>query len=251
MKVGTMTGFELSYMLLEPFISPLYLMVRRTLGEIARYYPSPPAVLDVGGRKSHYTIGVPATVTISDLPRTTDVQYKLNLGISEDMIGLIRKRRSNVHQVIYDDMTKSALLDCSFDCVVAVEVLEHVEDDVAFVQHVYRILKPGGHFVMTTPNGDFFDFQAVNNPDNKRFYTREVLRLLLSSVLNDVQVVYAIPSSRFAKRGKVPWSRKQPLGTAVTMLSNAVNSIETTRATVREQARNTKHLLAVGRKRSH
>lgn len=42
---------------------------------------------------------------------------------------------------------------CSFDCVFAIYVLEHVADDVAFLQTVERVLKPGGAFYFITPNG--------------------------------------------------------------------------------------------------
>lgn len=40
----------------------------------------------------------------------------------------------------------------SFDIVVAVEVTEHVVDHLQFFKEVFRILKPGGHFFVTTPN---------------------------------------------------------------------------------------------------
>jgi SAM-dependent methyltransferase len=42
--------------------------------------------------------------------------------------------------------------DESFDAVVAVEVVEHVEDQFAFLREMARIAKPGGLVVLTTPN---------------------------------------------------------------------------------------------------
>jgi SAM-dependent methyltransferase len=39
-----------------------------------------------------------------------------------------------------------------FDAVVAVEVVEHVEDQFAFMRELHRIAKPGGMVVVTTPN---------------------------------------------------------------------------------------------------
>lgn len=40
----------------------------------------------------------------------------------------------------------------SVDAVMAADVLEHLVETTLFVQEVYRILKPGGYAVMSTPN---------------------------------------------------------------------------------------------------
>lgn len=41
--------------------------------------------------------------------------------------------------------------DSSFDVVVSVEVMEHVEDLTGYLKDIHRLLKPGGRFVWTTP----------------------------------------------------------------------------------------------------
>jgi ubiquinone/menaquinone biosynthesis C-methylase UbiE len=40
----------------------------------------------------------------------------------------------------------------SFDCVIALEVIEHVTDADRFVSEALRVLRPGGKFIFTTPN---------------------------------------------------------------------------------------------------
>lgn len=115
--------FELAYVCTEPVLPAIRRKVRIPLLKIARSYPCRPKVLDIGGRNPHYTIGVPADITITDLYRETKFQEKLNLGINQEIIDLIYKKRSNVKKVIIDDMTHSTLPDCSFDIAVAVEVL--------------------------------------------------------------------------------------------------------------------------------
>lgn len=44
--------------------------------------------------------------------------------------------------------------DASFDAVVSVEVLEHVEDLDAYLKDILRLLRPGGTFLWTTPCGN-------------------------------------------------------------------------------------------------
>ncbi len=40
----------------------------------------------------------------------------------------------------------------SYDCVISVEAIEHLEDHFSFIRECNRILKPGGLMIVTTPN---------------------------------------------------------------------------------------------------
>ena len=42
--------------------------------------------------------------------------------------------------------------DKSYDIVYAIEVIEHLENPVDFIKEVYRVLRPDGRFIITTPN---------------------------------------------------------------------------------------------------
>jgi SAM-dependent methyltransferase len=42
--------------------------------------------------------------------------------------------------------------DGTFDLVCSLEVIEHVEDQFEFAREAYRVLKPGGAFLLSTPN---------------------------------------------------------------------------------------------------
>ena len=237
--------FELTRLGLEPLLPPLQKKARKRLTKIAKSYSYRPEILDVGGRKSPYTIGVPANITISDLPRETEIQRKLGLGINEQTIERINYRRSNVRRIVFDDMTRSDLPTQSFECVAAVEVLEHVEEDAAFVREVHRILKPGGVFFMTTPNGDYLENR---NPDHKRHYTKAQLSSLLSTVFDHAQVEYAIRGGVYRKLGLKSWSVKRPLQTGLSMVGNFVNSIQSAHPGIKHTARGTHHLIAVAEK---
>jgi SAM-dependent methyltransferase len=42
--------------------------------------------------------------------------------------------------------------DATFDCVVVVDMLEHVPDDAAFARELARLVRPGGRLVVNTPH---------------------------------------------------------------------------------------------------
>jgi SAM-dependent methyltransferase len=243
----TITNFEIAYLCLEPFLLPLYRQMRRRVRKVTQEFRERPALLDVGGRKSPYTIAVPADVTIIDLPRASEVQHALNLGLLPEHLEKLRARRSNVRQILLQDMTQNTLPDSSYDVVVAVEVLEHVEADRLFVQQVARVLKPGGYFLLSTPNGDYV---PNHNPDHKRHYTRAQLHALLAAELSAVSVDYAVRDGRFYTWGLGSWSLRKPVHTAQAMLGNFINFIESSTSAIKEQAHGTQHLVACARKRT-
>jgi SAM-dependent methyltransferase len=240
-----MTTFELTRLACEPLLIPLHRQVRRKLMELAREHNGRLRILDVGGRKSHYTIAVPARIHITDIERRSAVQQTLHLGINGAIAQQTARRRSNVEWVLFDDMTSSSIRSGLFDCVVAVEVLEHVERDGDFVAEVCRVLKPGGVFLMTTPNGDFV---PNHNPDHKRHYRRAELETLLRSRFAQVDVRYAIRSGRFRRWGLRPWSLRHPARTLLSMAGNIINGIESSRPELAGSASGTQHLFAIAKK---
>ncbi|MDZ4771050.1 MAG: class I SAM-dependent methyltransferase [Chloroflexota bacterium] len=53
--------------------------------------------------------------------------------------------------------------DDTFDGVIVSEILEHIDDDVAALREVLRVLKPGGVAVITVPNADYpFWWDPIN-----------------------------------------------------------------------------------------
>jgi SAM-dependent methyltransferase len=250
-----LTPFEFAYVCLEPFLPPLYGKVRRNLIDFSRSGHRAHAtngaheieILDAGGRKSHYTIAVPGNITIIDLPREKELQHQLNLGIPVEKTDEIRRRRSNVRKIVLGDMTRAPFPDQSFDIIVSVEVLEHVEEDERFVYHASRVLKPGGVFLMTTPNGDYC---RNTNPDHKRHYTREQLKRLLATHFDQVEVDYAIRGGKAHGLGLKSWSVRKPTQTLLSMAGNVINSIQSAPAWVKDQPIGAFHLIGLARKKS-
>jgi 2-polyprenyl-3-methyl-5-hydroxy-6-metoxy-1,4-benzoquinol methylase len=66
----------------------------------------------------------------------------------------------------------------AFDCVVAFQVIEHIGNDFAFLDEVVRVLKPGGKFIVTTPNAPM---SLTRNPWHIREYTSGEFLSLMES----------------------------------------------------------------------
>lgn len=222
----------------------MYGHIRKMLTQFVKANAGEAGILDIGGRKSHYTIGVPAAITITDLLRVTETQRNLHLGVNQSMVIEIQRRRSNVNQVLIDDMTRSALGSGTFDCAVAVEVLEHVDEDQAFVREVRRVLRPGGMFVMTTPNGDFV---KNTNPDHKRHYRRSELQALLEREFDSVEVRYAIPASKYYGMALRSWSLRKPVSTFMAYIGGMINAVEDRRTVPPRDGSGMQELIAVAR----
>ncbi len=67
--------------------------------------------------------------------------------------------------------------DESFDCVVSFQVIEHIVNDTRFIEEVYRVLKPNGIFIVSTPNAPM---SLTRNPWHVREYTAEQFASLLT-----------------------------------------------------------------------
>jgi ubiquinone/menaquinone biosynthesis C-methylase UbiE len=62
--------------------------------------------------------------------------------------------------------------DNSFDAAILSEVLEHIDDDVAGLKEVYRVLKPGGVVAITVPNANYpFWWDPINKTLETLFHT--------------------------------------------------------------------------------
>ncbi len=100
----------------------------------------------------------------------------------------IMLNHANVYHLPYPDHI--------FDAVILSEILEHIDDDVAGLCEVYRVLKPGGVVAITVPNANYpFFWDPINRmledvfgthigsgplagiwANHVRLYTREQLR---------------------------------------------------------------------------
>ena len=78
--------------------------------------------------------------------------------------------------------------DGSFDVVAAMQVLEHLFCADRFVASCARALRPGGVFVLSTPNRPTFSPDGVLNPFHVYEYEASELRALLSTRFGSVEL---------------------------------------------------------------
>lgn len=73
--------------------------------------------------------------------------------------------------------------DESFDFVVSFQVIEHIQNDKKYVSEIHRVLRPGGKFIVTTPNKKM---SITRNPWHVREYTIDELVTLLKASFSSV-----------------------------------------------------------------
>lgn len=233
------------------FIMPTHLVTVRN--DIKRLLKSTetanslPSILDVGGRKSPYTINLSANITLLDVPQETGTKEDLNLGFTDTILRTIKSMRSNIKDVVIQDMTKSTLEEECYDAVVCVEVIEHVEQDEIFVKNIAKVIRKGGWVYFTTPNGDYIKNEGPDkNPDHVRHYTRAQLKDLLEKYFNNVDVHYAVKTGKYRVQGLKSYKLSAPIRTLKSIISNMINRIQS--KGMQNSAMNTAHLVAIAHK---
>ena len=48
-----------------------------------------------------------------------------------------------------------------FDIILSIEVMEHVSDLISYLEDIFRLLKPGGIFIWTTPCGNLLSIEHI------------------------------------------------------------------------------------------
>ena len=106
-------------------------------------------------------------------------------------ITLDKTTPENVYQAANVEFMEAAVppipaANNSFDYVVSFQVIEHIKRDFEFVREVYRVLKPGGKFIVTTPNAPM---SLTRNPWHVREYRAEELTNILECHFSKVETM--------------------------------------------------------------
>jgi 2-polyprenyl-6-hydroxyphenyl methylase/3-demethylubiquinone-9 3-methyltransferase len=118
---------------------------RRTLDLVRRAAPPPATVLDVAAAQGNFSLALAELgydVTWNDLRAELADYVRLKYER-----GTLRYAPGNAFEL--------GFREC-FDIVLITEVIEHVAHPDQFLAQAAQMVRPGGHIVLTTPNGAYF-----------------------------------------------------------------------------------------------
>lgn len=95
------------------------------------------------------------------------------------VVGFDRQRvciPSNYDSAVVGDVNEFSFTPESFDTVIAGEIIEHLEKPVRFLRGCYRLLRPNGRLILSTPNPYYPPYIILNwLLIRKYFYAEEHL----------------------------------------------------------------------------
>jgi SAM-dependent methyltransferase len=75
------------------------------------------------------------------------------------------------------DLLQCPFPDNQFDVVIALNVLEHIEDDITAIQKMEKLLKPGGVLIIEVPQGrNLYDYYDAHLKHFRRYEKHELLQ---------------------------------------------------------------------------
>ncbi len=74
----------------------------------------------------------------------------------------------------------------TFDFVVSFQVIEHITKDDYFIREIYRVLKPGGKLILTTPN---IKTSLTRNPWHIREYNPDQFNRLMNKYFKKLNIM--------------------------------------------------------------
>jgi SAM-dependent methyltransferase len=101
------------------------------------------------------------------------------VGMDSAVEAIAYAQSRGVERLIRGSITAPPFAEGSFDCVLALDVIEHVDDDLGILTSLFRVLKPGGHLIITVPAFDalWSEHDEINH--HKRRYRARQLKLLI------------------------------------------------------------------------
>jgi SAM-dependent methyltransferase len=103
-----------------------------------------------------------------------EAYYGLDYPSTRDMLVVEGEQKQRLNA--YADITNLPMREGSVDTLLCMEVLEHVPEPAAAVRECFRVVRPSGHLILTTP----FLFPVHGAPHDYFRYTEYGLRHLLT-----------------------------------------------------------------------
>lgn len=150
------------YAMIEPFLGDRILEIGSGIGNISRQLP----VRDI--------------LTLSDYSST----YRKRL--AESFLGV---EKVNVVEIDLRSDDCFGSLRCEYDSVVCLNVLEHIDDDIAALRRMGTLLESGGRLIILVPQYRFLMSEMDRQLGHYRRYSHTELKLKLEEAGLSVEVI--------------------------------------------------------------
>jgi SAM-dependent methyltransferase len=115
------------------------------------------------------------------------------VGLDFSPLALSCCQRRGLDAVVHGRAESIPLRDGCVDAIVATDILEHLDDDTAALAEFYRVLKPGGHAVVTVPAYRFlWNEHDLALMHRRRYVAREVVERAARAGFRVSQQSYAL-----------------------------------------------------------
>ncbi len=114
----------------------------------------------------------------------------VGLDVSQEQVKLALKRYAHRGlSFVTGDATSICFGDETFHVVVSMETIEHIEDDVRYLEEIRRVLKKDGLFIVSTPQNRYGSIPLI--PSHVREYSLEGFRRLLTGSGFTIERIFA------------------------------------------------------------
>jgi SAM-dependent methyltransferase len=114
-------------------------------------------------------------------------EYGKSFGIDMASSAIKFCRSRGLNNLVISKVESLAYLSESFDIITALDVLEHIDDDVTAMKELYRVCKTGGTLLVTVPAYGFLWSEHDEALHHRRRYAAYELRNKLTLVGFDVE----------------------------------------------------------------
>lgn len=129
--------------------------------------------------------------TGTNLRMLRDAGYKSVLGLDSSEESIRWTKAKGLPEVVKGDVCDLPFDTGSFDLVLATDVLEHVDHDGQAVAEIARILKPGGHVLITVPTFTMlWGLQDIVAHHKRRYRMPQLLQLTKRTNLQPTRSYY-------------------------------------------------------------
>lgn len=112
-------------------------------------------------------------------------------GVELSQTSVVRARERRVGEVIEGSLLNMPLQAASFDLAVCLDVIEHLEDDLAALRELRRVIAPGGALLVTVPAYQWlWSGHDVINHHHRRYTRRSLRRVAEQAGWETVRTTY-------------------------------------------------------------